>query len=198
MGGGNSSIWVSADDDVERPEVCTCQPQLDLLSKFHHLDAHLVYGEHVAEEIHHCTVDCEGGKYKIKHCGCIPDVGCSECLRKNKEACLARKMHAINTLTTTACLHLAFTGFPEEFAAAVIKFKFSRECPKSKGWYHLQVQDVDCSSKFAELFESLQSQHADFHSKELRYKLSIRELKDRLDAIQQAMKKIMEPVETSF
>ena len=125
---------------------CTCQAQLDLINKFHHLDVDTAFSEHnkprEVEEIHHCTGGIEELEYKIIHCGCLVTSVCEACGRTK---CAARKMHAINKGVVTVGLHLGFVvraNTPEDgelykIAHSDITIVFSEKCPKHPGSYHM-------------------------------------------------------------
>jgi hypothetical protein len=148
MGGGGAT---SCDDSMGRYvdlENCHCQAQLDLLCKFHHLDADIVYGDHKAEEIHHCNrpYDAKGEEYKIIHCGCPPAIECQKCLQADKRACMARKTHAISLKVVTASLHIDFVSVERFIKEAQILLEFFKRCPKNSGYWHMQTADFGCSA----------------------------------------------------
>jgi hypothetical protein len=125
---------------------CTCQPQLDLINKFHHLDLDAAFLEHgkprEVEEIHHCTGGIEEPEYKIIHCGCPVTTVCGACGR-NK--CAARKMHAINKGVVKVGLHLGFVVGEDvgeeselwEISRSEITIIFSEKCPKHPKLFHM-------------------------------------------------------------
>jgi hypothetical protein len=146
MGGGGGT---ACDESLGRGidlKNCHCQPLLDLLCKFHHLDADIVYGEHSAEEIHHCDrpADAKGAEYKIIHCGCLPTTECQKCEHDNKKACMARKTHAISLKVVTAALHIDFVSTGRFIKNAMITVEFDKRCPKNPGYYHMQTADFGC------------------------------------------------------
>jgi len=124
---------------------CECQPQLDLINKFHHLDTDVAFGGHKIEEVHHCTGSIKPSlRYAVKHCGCEYETNCYKC--DTKKICVARKTHAINREKVTLGLHIDFleavyfqpwnnTWDP---AQSCIYVTFEEKCPLNKDWYHIK------------------------------------------------------------
>jgi len=133
---------------------CTCQPQLDLLSKFHHLDCDKnIDEESSCEELHHCTRqnDNDGGVYEIKHCGYKSEIiDCTPCARATT-ACMAKIVHAINVKNVSVGYHLGFLGTSlpppgatQEILEGSIFITFQAKCPLNKYWYHINVGAIKC------------------------------------------------------
>lgn len=134
---------------------CTCQPQLDLINKFHHLDRDVVMGNHKQEEVHHCTggVDEHSlySPYDIIHCGCIYRTDCPRCSRKG--ICPVRVVHAIDQEVVNVNLHI---GFVKEETLQIdyrlidnpidstVEITFLEPCLKKTGYYHIKANKCRC------------------------------------------------------
>lgn len=126
---------------------CRCQPQLDLINKFHHLDRDHAFGKtNQAEEVHHCgTIDGFDKSYKVKHCSCVFKSDCPNCSRNS--VCPARIVHAIDTKEAFVYLHLAFVDILPEMHAPIVLTLLER-CPENEGYYHLNVDQCKVSWQF--------------------------------------------------
>lgn len=123
---------------------CSCQPQLDLLNKFHHLDRDHALGKmhHTTkEEVHHCgTIDGET-IYQVKHCSCEYEIECEACRRGKR--CAARTTHAINRQKVDVFLHLDFIIDIPSILSEPIEIKFLEPCKEFKGYWHISATKRD-------------------------------------------------------